>query len=576
MNEINVTPYHKVFEKLKKNSKLNKKIQIYSLYNFNPLVLENFTQFFLSKKKINVKFIKSDYDQIDQEIFSSQFIKKAKNSRFLLIGSDINIKLFYSYNLINQYLENLKNNIREVLLRTNKIDNINIIFFNVSLLISSYYTSKKNFDKIQKKIKKFNEFLINLSLKNKNLIILDIDKIKTFIGSKNFYDVSNYYLSKTPYSEITNNYISFELTKIINAELNIRKKCLIVDLDNTLWGGVLGEEGVNGIDLGKTLNGENYKNFQKYLKVLQDRGVILAICSKNNLSDVKECFKNNPEMFLRLTDFSSFQINWDEKYLNANKIAKELNIGKDSIVFFDDSEFEREQMKKFNPSINTLDFPKDPKNFIQAVENSLYFYQNKETTEDKRKKSQYKMMGKVNRARVNAKNIDDFLKNLSMKLEISKINKFNFDRSVQLINKTNQFNLTTKRYSSAQLRNYLNSKNQLSLIAKVKDKYGDNGFTALVMCRKKNNSTWIIDNLLLSCRIFGRGIENILLIEVLKNLKQQNVKSVEGKFVQSDKNLMCKDFYTNNKFMKKSGFFLFDIKNLKELKNSYVKVKYLK
>ena len=191
MNEINVTPYHKVFEKLKKNSKFDKKIQIYSLYNFNPLVLENFTQFFLSKKKINVRFIKSDYDQIDQEIFSPQFIKKAKNSRFLLIGSDINIKLFYSYNLINQYLENLKNNIREVLLRTNKINNINIIFFNVSLLISSYYTSKKNFDKIQKKIKKFNEFLINLSLKNKNLIILDIDKLKNFIGSKNFYDVSN-------------------------------------------------------------------------------------------------------------------------------------------------------------------------------------------------------------------------------------------------------------------------------------------------------------------------------------------------------------------------------------------------
>ena len=576
MNEINITPYHEVFEKLKKFNKFDKKIQIYTLYNFNPLVLENYIQFSLSKKKIDTKFIKSDYDQIDQEIFSSQFIKKAKNSQFLIIGSDINTKLFYNYNLINQYLENLKNNVKEVLLRTNKINNINIIFFNVSLLISSYYTSKNNFDKIQKKIKKFNEFLINLSIKNKNLIILDVDKLKNFIGSKNFYDISNYYLSKTPYSEITNNYISFEVTKIINAELNIRKKCLIVDLDNTLWGGVLGEEGVNGIDIGKTLKGENYKNFQKYLKILQDRGVILAICSKNNLSDVKKCFKNNPEMFLRLTDFSSFQINWDEKYLNANKIAKELNIGKDSIVFFDDSEFEREQMKKFNPSISTLDFPKDPKDFIQAVENSLYFYQNKETTEDKRKKSQYKMMGKVNRARVNAKNIDDFLKNLSMKLEISKINKFNFDRSVQLINKTNQFNLTTKRYSSAQLQNYLNSKDQLSLIAKLKDKYGDNGFTALVMCRQKNNSTWIIDNLLLSCRIFGRGIENILLIEVLKNLKQQNVKSVEGKFIQSDKNLMCKDFYTNNKFMKKSGYFLFDIKNLKELKNSYVKVKYLK
>lgn len=575
MNKINITPYYKVLEKLENASKFDQKIQIYSLYNFNPLVLENYVKYFLQKKKINAKFVKSDYNQIEQEIFSPQFIKKANKSRFIIIGSDINKKIFFNYNLINQYIENLKNNLKEMLSRINKLDNISIIFFNSSLLLSSYYLSRNDFEKIQKKIKDFNQFLIKSSLKNTNLIILDIDKLNSFVGNKNFYDDSNYYLSKIPYSETANNYVSFEITKIINAELNIRKKCLIVDLDNTLWGGVLGEEGLHGIDLGKTFQGECYRNFQKYLKILQKRGVILTICSKNNLSDVKDCFKKNPEMFLKFSDFSSFQINWDEKYLNANKIAKELNIGKDSIVFFDDSEFEREQMKKFNPTINTLDFPKDPKDFIQTIENSLSFYQNKQTIEDKKKKSQYEMMGKVNHARVKAKSIDEFLKSLSMKLELSKVNKFNFDRSVQLTNKTNQFNLTTKRFTSTQLRNYLNSKNQLSMIANLKDKYGDNGLTALVMCKKKNNSTWIIDNFLLSCRIFGRGIENILLIELLKKLKQKNVKTIEGRFVQSDKNSMCKNFYTNNSFKKKNGAFLFEIKNLKNLKNHYVKIKYL-
>ena len=155
------------------------------------------------------------------------------------------------------------------------------------------------------------KYLLDNNFRFKHIIV--------FIDISDFYDDSNYFTSKIPYSETANNYVSFEIAKIINAELNVRKKCLIVDLDNTLWGGVLGEEGLHGIDLGKTFQGECYRNFQKYLKMLQERGVILAICSKNNLSDVKDCFKKNSEMFLKFSDFSSFQINWDEKYLNANK-----------------------------------------------------------------------------------------------------------------------------------------------------------------------------------------------------------------------------------------------------------------
>ena len=576
MKNLNIIPYFEVLEKINKKKNIKSKLHIYSLYNFNPLVLENYIKYFLEQQKINVSFSKNEYDQLDQEILSTKFTKRIRNHRFLIIGSDINKKIFFNLNLVDQYFENLKNNLKQILFKTKKLKNFNLFFFNCPMLLASYYTSKSDFTKMQKKIQNFNFFLEKQSKKNKHLILVDIDNLSKLVGINNFYDQENYYVSKIPYTEVANNYISQEISKIITAECNARKKCLIVDLDNTLWGGVLGEEGIDGIDLGKTFRGECFKNFQKNLKILQKRGVLLAICSKNNLKDVQECFKKNDEMILKFSDFSSFQINWEEKFNNANKIARELNIGKDSIVFFDDSQFEREQMKKFNPEIKTLEVPKNPENFIRTVENSFYFYQNKDTSEDKKKKYQYELMRKANNAKINSKNIGEFLKNLSMKLEVSPIKNSNFDRSVQLTNKTNQFNLTTKRFSSLQLKNYIKSKNQLSLVARLKDKFGDHGITALVMTRKKSNNLWTIDNFLLSCRIFGRGVENIFLYELLKKLKLKNIKNIEGKFVKSQKNLMCKNFYTNNRFKKKNGVYLFDLKNLPKFKNNFISVKYIK
>ena len=163
-----------------------------------------------------------------------------------------------------------------------------------------------------------------------------------------------------------------------------------------------------------------------------------------------------------------------------------------------------------------------------------------------------------------------------MKLELSPIKNSNFDRSVQLTSKTNQFNLTTKRFSSLQLKNYIKSKNQLSLVARLKDKFGDHGITALVMTRKKSNNLWTIDNFLLSCRIFGRGVENVFLYELLKKLKLKNIKNIEGKFVKSQKNSMCKKFYLNNGFIKKNGVYLYNLKNLPKFKNNFINLKYIK
>jgi FkbH-like protein len=279
-------------------------------------------------------------------------------------------------------------------------------------------------------------------------------------------------------------------------------------------------------------------------------------------------------MILNFNDFSSVQINWTEKYLNINKISEELNIGKDSMVFFDDSIFEREQMKKFNPTVNVIETPKDPENFIQAIENSSFFYQTSLTDEDKKKKYQYEILKKVNKFKAKTKNINDFLKDLSMTIEITNINKFNFERSVQLTNKVNQFNLTTKRYSSSELQQFLKSKNQISLLVRLKDKFGDHGFTALAMAKKVNSKTWIIDNFLLSCRILGRGVENVLLYELLKKLKKKKVNIVKGNYIKTKKNQQCKDFFIKNSFIKKDRAYICELNKLRKLNNSFLKIKY--
>ena len=383
------------------------------------------------------------------------------------------------------------------------------------------------------------------------IYLFDYNSLIIKFGQNNFYSKKNYYLSKSLISEGGCNCLSKEISKLISSIYLVRKKCLVLDLDNTLWGGILGEDGVYGIKISNSYEGEKFLKFQKYIKDLSKSGVILAISSKNNLSDVEECFKKNKNLILKLEDFSSIRVNWEPKYLNLNSISKELNIGKDSMVFFDDSKFEREQMKKYNPLINVIDTPIDPENYISAIDDTAYFYVNKSlTNEDLKKVDQYKILQKAKNLKQTTKNIDNYLEQLNMKLTFSSVNKLNFGRCVQMLNKTNQFNFTTRRYSESSFKKYLNNSKIISLVVKVEDKFGDHGITGLLTA-KKENDTLIIENFLLSCRILGRKIENQILYQLYKISIQQKIKYVIGIYKKTKKNSQCKDFYKINKFEKK-------------------------
>ena len=459
----------------------------------------------------------------------------------------------------------------------NKNSSSEIIFCNCPLQERNFHNLKNKSYPDDSIIYNFNNNLFKLSKHFKNLHIFDLYKVSAYLGYSNLYDPKNNFISKIPYSEEGQCQVASELSRLITSIMTPNKKCLVLDLDNTLWGGVLGEDGLKGIQIGNSYQGENYKRFQRYLKNLKKRGILLAINSKNNIEDVKECFKEHPEMILKLNDFVNIKANWEPKYNNIKKIAKEINIGMDSIVFFDDSKFERELMKKFCPEINTIDVPESSNFFIQILEDSGFFDINKITKEDKNKNQKYFLLKKAQDLKSKFQNFESFLKNLSIVVEVSDIDKYNFERCVQMTNKTNQFNLTTRRYTSQKLKNFIKSThNNVSRVFRIKDKFGDHGITGLAMAQKKSNGIWIIDTFLLSCRILGRNLEKIMLIELLKKLKQKKVSIVRGQYIKTKKNQICKNFYEQNQFIKKNKFLENDLNKYNFKIPNYFRVRYIK
>ena len=531
-----------VYNQIPRSYKIKKKIKF--LLNFNNFQLNSYVEYYLKKKKISIKSVKSNYDQIYQEL---KIFKNLNKIDYLIVGNDYNNFENKSKNL-NFRFEHFLSQIELLKNIKKKIPKLEIIIFNFADDYFKEYLDKENIIN-KNKINKFNLNLINLSKKN-NFTLLDYNSLICKIGQNNFYDYKNYYLSKSLLSEIACNEISLELSKIIRSLIFVKKKCLILDLDNTLWGGILGEGDVKKIKLGNSYEGQKYIQFQKYIKKLSDEGIILAIASKNNFSDVKIFFNENDDMILKLNDFSSIKANWQPKYLNVNEIAKELNIGKDSMVFFDDSKFEREQMKKFSPEVEVIDVPNEPDKFVSIVENSgVFFNNNSLTIEDLKKKTQYEIMQKSEKFKRKFNNIDEYLKELKIKISFNKVNNKNIERSVQMLNKTNQFNFTTKRYTMLTFKKYISNSKIISLVVSVKDKLGDYGIIGLLTA-SKNKNILSIDNFLLSCRILGRKIEDRMIDEIITIAKKKKLEFVEGIFIKTLKNEQCANFYFNKNFKK--------------------------
>ena len=407
----------------------------------------------------------------------------------------------------------------------------------------------KNNDPVYEPIKRYNDLIIYLSQNTSNVKAIDFAEFSSRYSRENIIDYRHFYLSMMPINPKLINDFRIWINQILNSLAGKRKKCLILDLDNTLWGGIIGEDGLAGIKLGNTYPGNCFLDFQEYIKEIKETGVILAICSKNNHNDVKEVFDKQNSMILNYDDFAIIKTNWKNKSENITQIAKELNIGLDSMVFIDDSSFEREQVNRILPEVETPDFPNKPYlliNFIKEVYHKYFRIYNL-TDEDKDKTKQYKENELRNKVLREPANYEEIIKELNIKISISENDKLHIPRIAQMTQKTNQFNLTTKRYTEQDIRRLMDG-NHLIFDASVSDKFGDNGITALAIV-KINSETAHIDSFLLSCRILGRGIESNFLKEILLKLKEKGILQITAIYIPTEKNIQTKDFYLKNGFV---------------------------
>ena len=321
-------------------------------------------------------------------------------------------------------------------------------------------------------------------------------------------------------------------------------KCLVLDLDNTLWGGVIGDDGLDGIVLGQgSALGEAFVAFQNFSRELAGRGVILAVCSKNDPANALEPFEKHPEMVLRRNDIASFVANWTDKAHNLRTIAEELNIGLDSLVFVDDNPFERTLVREQLPMVAVPEVGDDPATFAQTLADAGYFEGLAVTDDDRARGAQYQSNRQREELKTSATDLPAFLRGLQMQLVVKPFDQVGLQRTVQLINKTNQFNLTTRRYSEEEVLAVMRDNRSFGLQLRLLDRFGDNGIISVVIGKMQDGNDLYLDTWLMSCRVLGRQVEPATLNLVVDRARRLGAKRMIGEYIPTRKNGMVKDHY---------------------------------
>jgi FkbH-like protein len=393
---------------------------------------------------------------------------------------------------------------------------------------------------LRESVSEYNQKLFDAERMYSNVKVLDITEFYRRYSEKDLIDWKFYFISQMGLSpRLNKDFKTWWMQKNKSIELK-RKKCLILDLDNTLWGGILGEDGIDGIKIGGEYPGKAFLYWQEALLELSKTGVVLAVCSKNNEHDVLEAWDKNPFMVLRKENFVAYRINWNDKASNIRELSEELNIGLDSFVFVDDNPTERELVKQMLPMVSVPDFPNQPYDFPSFFKYLVdeYFKVYSITAEDKRKTEQYKENVARKHAQSSFTDFGDFIKSLNIKVTIECANEFNILRIAQITQKTNQFNLTTHRYKDSDIKDFI-EKGGLVWCLSVSDRFGDSGITGAIMV----NTNGEIDTFLLSCRILGKGIEFVFIKKILSILSSCGYETITAKYIPTSKNAQVKEFW---------------------------------
>lgn len=396
----------------------------------------------------------------------------------------------------------------------------------------------------KRQIERYNHLLADEVSKSSD-IIFDVAQLASTVGFENWHNPVHWHLAKFSFSPEYIPIYSDCLVRILGTMRGITKKCLVLDLDNTLWGGVIGDTNINEIVLGSgTPDGEAFLAIQKMALDLRSLGVLLAVCSKNNKEVAQRPFIEHPEMILKLEHFSAFQANWEDKATNLQIIATQLNLGLDSFVFVDDNPFERSIVRSSLPMVAVPEMPDDPSMFTRVILSAGYFETLGLSREDLSRAEQYQANFKRVELAKGHQDLEDFLKTVEMAITFSEFDIANCKRITQLINKTNQFNLTTNRQTESQVERIIKNSNRISLQIRLKDKFGDYGMISVVII-DQSRSQWTIDTWLMSCRVIKRQVELSVCNELVRRARQKGIKKIIGVFKPSGTNSLVKDHYQN-------------------------------
>ena len=426
-------------------------------------------------------------------------------------------------------------------------------------------------------VRKLNMGLMDLSQRYANLFICDIAGLQNKLGRDMMFAPNVYVSTEMVLSIDALPYVASRVMDIICAIKGQFKKCLILDLDNTVWGGVIGDDGLEGIQLGHGLGiGKAFTEFQMWVKKLKQRGVIICVASKNNEETAKEPFEKHPDMVLKLEDIAVFQANWETKVDNIRTIQRILNIGFDSMVFLDDNPFERNIVRENIPGITVPELPQDPGEYLEYLYSLNLFETASYSQADKDRTKQYQVEAQRVSLQKTFSNEADFLKSLDMTSVVSGFNKFNTPRVAQLSQRSNQFNLRTVRYTEADIEALGQNPDVIDLSFTLEDKFGDNGLIAVIIMKKQDEETLFIDTWFMSCRVLKRGMEDFTLNTMVEAAREKGYKRIIGEYLPTPKNKMVENHYPSLGFQKLEGTptaqYVLDVEQYQTREN-YIKTK---
>jgi FkbH-like protein len=388
-------------------------------------------------------------------------------------------------------------------------------------------------------------------LKIERLRLLDLHGLLLNAGAKQAEDPRKWLLYRQPYTEAFWQDVGRALGRRIAAEKLSPKKCVVLDLDNTVWGGIVGEDGLAGLELGDEFPGKAYRDFQRYLLHLKSKGVLLAVASKNNPEDALEVFDKHDAMVLTRKDVAVFEIHWESKVESLRRIAKKLNIGLDALVFVDDSAKEIGEVTERLPEVACVLVPEETA-FLPGLLAETDFFDFAEVTDEDRRRTEMIQTDGLRQQAQDTMSEEDFRKSLQLRIDVFAAQKQHLARVTQLINKTNQFNLTTVRRSQAEVEALAGQKNALVLGMNIRDKYGDYGLVGAAVL-KKDGKACVIDTLLMSCRVLGRGVEATFLSKLAEAAASLGCEELRGQYIPTPKNGMVKDLYAKSGFKQDAG-----------------------